>query len=86
MAAVLDLTADPVDLTAALVDIESESRNEGPIADAVESALRAQTSGFEVIRHGNQVLARTDRGRDRRVILAGHLDTCLLYTSPSPRD
>ena len=75
MAAVLDLTADPVDLTAALVDIESESRNEGPIADAVESALRAQTSGFEVIRHGNQVLARTDRGRDRRVILAGHLDT-----------
>ena len=32
----LDLTADPVELTAALVDIESESRNESAIADAVE--------------------------------------------------
>ncbi|MFE0750020.1 succinyl-diaminopimelate desuccinylase [Gordonia sp. NPDC058843] len=71
----LDLTADPVDLTAALVDIESESRNESAIADAVEAALRAQTTGFEIIRHGNRVLARTDRGRAQRVILAGHLDT-----------
>uniref|UniRef100_UPI003D942BE1 succinyl-diaminopimelate desuccinylase n=1 Tax=Gordonia sp. B7-2 TaxID=3420932 RepID=UPI003D942BE1 len=71
----LDLTADPIDLTAALVDIESESRNEAIIADAVEAALRAQAPGFEVLRHGNRVLARTNRGRDRRVILAGHLDT-----------
>lgn len=71
----LDLTADPVDLTAALVDIESESRNESAIADAVEAALRTQTTGFEIIRHGNRVLARTDRGLAQRVILAGHLDT-----------
>ncbi|GAC66428.1 succinyl-diaminopimelate desuccinylase [Gordonia soli] len=71
----LDLHADPVDLTAALVDIASESRSEETIADAVEAALRAQTTGFEILRHGNRVLARTDRGRDRRVVLAGHLDT-----------
>ncbi|RPA12968.1 succinyl-diaminopimelate desuccinylase [Gordonia sp. OPL2] len=71
----LDLHADPVDLTAALVDIESESRDETIIADAVENALRSQTSGFEIVRHGNRVLARTDRGLDSRVILAGHLDT-----------
>ncbi|MFW0792574.1 succinyl-diaminopimelate desuccinylase [Gordonia sp. CPCC 205515] len=71
----LDLHADPVELTAALVDIESESRNETAIADAVEHALRTQTTGFEVVRHGDRVLARTDRGLGRRVILAGHLDT-----------
>lgn len=71
----LDLSADPVELTAALVDIESESRNESVIADAVEAALRSQTDGFEIMRHGNRVLARTHRGKARRVVLAGHLDT-----------
>ncbi|MGI6796754.1 succinyl-diaminopimelate desuccinylase [Gordonia sp. PS3] len=71
----LDLTADPIELTAALVDVPSVSRDESEIADAVEAALRAQTDGFEVIRHGNCVLARTDRGKPTRVILAGHLDT-----------
>ncbi|WP_026918332.1 succinyl-diaminopimelate desuccinylase [Gordonia shandongensis] len=71
----LDLTADPVELTAALVDIPSVSRDETLIADAVEEALRRQATGFEVIRHGNCVLARTRRGKANRVILAGHLDT-----------
>lgn len=71
----LNLSADPIDLTAALVDIPSVSRDETLIADAVEQALRDQTTGYEVIRHGNCVLARTDRGLGSRVILAGHLDT-----------
>lgn len=71
----LDLSADPIALTAALVDIPSVSRDESQIADAVEDALRTQTSGFQVVRHGNCVLARTERGRPSRVILAGHLDT-----------
>ena len=75
MSTALDLAADPVELTAALVDIESESRNESAIADAVEAALREQTTGFEILRHGNRVLARTNRGKAQRVILAGHLDT-----------
>jgi succinyl-diaminopimelate desuccinylase len=72
---VLDLRGDPIELTAALVDIPSESRNEARLADEVETALRAQTSGFEIIRSGNTVLARTRRQRPSRVLLAGHLDT-----------
>jgi succinyl-diaminopimelate desuccinylase len=72
---VLDLRGDPIELTAALVDIPSESRDEARIADEVEAALRAQTSGFEIIRNGDAVLARTSLGRPSRVLLAGHLDT-----------
>lgn len=82
----LDLHADPVSLTAALVDIPSESRDERVIADAVEAALRAQT-GLEVIRNGDAVLARTNLGRPARVILAGHLDTVPIAGNvPATRD
>ncbi len=70
----LDLSADPADLTASLVDIPSVSRTEGPIADAIESALRA-LPGLEVLRLGNSVLARTSLGLPTRVLLAGHIDT-----------
>jgi len=83
---VLDLHADPVDLTAALVDIPSVSRDERRIADEVERALREQT-GYEVIRNGDAVLARTDFGRPTRVVLAGHLDTVPIADNvPSRRD
>lgn len=83
MTAVPDLTADPVDLTRALVDIASPSREEAEIAGAVHTALEATVAGFtgpaagrtEVIRDGNRVLARTARGLPTRVVLAGHLDT-----------
>ncbi|MDY6871981.1 MAG: succinyl-diaminopimelate desuccinylase [Actinomycetota bacterium] len=71
----LDLRGDPVELTAALVDIPSESRHEQRIADEIEAALREQTDGFEIIRNGDAVLARTDRGLPSRVLLAGHIDT-----------
>jgi succinyl-diaminopimelate desuccinylase len=70
----LDLTASSVDLTRALVDIESVSGNETPIADAVEVALRS-LAHLEVLRDGDAVIARTNLGRDRRVVIAGHLDT-----------
>jgi succinyl-diaminopimelate desuccinylase len=83
---VLDLHADPVDLTAALVDIPSVSRDERRIADEVERALREQTD-YEVIRNGDAVLARTDFGRPTRVVLAGHLDTVPIADNvPSHRD
>ena len=65
----------PIALTAALVDIPSESRHEQRIADEIEAALRAQTTGFDVIRNGDAVLARTNLGRPSRVLLAGHPDT-----------
>jgi succinyl-diaminopimelate desuccinylase len=72
--AALDLTADPADLTATLVDIPSVSGTEEPLADLVEEALRALPH-LEVVRSGNAVLARTNLGRATRVILAGHIDT-----------
>jgi succinyl-diaminopimelate desuccinylase len=71
----LELSGDPIALTAALVDIPSESRHEQRIADDIETALREQTNGFEIIRNGNAVLARTNLGRPSRVLLAGHIDT-----------
>ena len=75
MAAHLDLTADPVDLCAALVDVPSVSGDEGALADALESALREQAPHLELLRSGHAVLARTALGRERRVLLAGHIDT-----------
>ncbi|UXA20911.1 succinyl-diaminopimelate desuccinylase [Mycobacterium sp. SMC-4] len=71
----LDLHGDPAALTAALVDIPSESRHEKLIADEIESALREQTVGYHIVRNGDAVLARTDYGRPSRVLLAGHTDT-----------
>ncbi|MFC5993954.1 succinyl-diaminopimelate desuccinylase [Pseudonocardia hispaniensis] len=71
----LDLTADPIDLTAALVDIPSVSGDEAVLATALQQALCAQAPHLEVVRSGDAVLARTRLGRERRVLLAGHLDT-----------
>ncbi|MGV0835971.1 succinyl-diaminopimelate desuccinylase [Mycolicibacterium thermoresistibile] len=83
----LDLHGDPIALTAALVDIPSESRHEQRIAGEIETALREQTRGFEVIRHGDAVLARTNYGRPTRVLLAGHTDTVPAADNmPSRRD
>lgn len=70
----LDLTADIVTLTAALVDVPSESLHEEALADDVEVALRALPH-LSVVRDGNTLIARTDLGRDERVVIAGHLDT-----------
>lgn len=70
----LDLADDPVELTAALVDIPSVSGAEAKLAAAIEAALRAQAH-LEVVRSDNAVLARTNLGRPSRVVLAGHLDT-----------
>lgn len=87
MAVGLDLRGNPIALTAALVDIPSESRHEARIADEVEAALRVQTEGFEIRRSGNAVLARTTRGLPNRVLLAGHLDTVPAADNlPSRRD
>ncbi|MGY1743953.1 succinyl-diaminopimelate desuccinylase [Blastococcus sp. SYSU D00695] len=70
----LDLSADVLTLTRALVDAPSVSGTEAPLADAVEAALRG-LGGLEVERIGDTVLARTDLGLPTRVVLAGHLDT-----------
>lgn len=70
----LDLTSDVVALTEAVVDIESVSRNEQELADAIEQALTA-VPHLEVTRIGHSLVARTDLGRDERVVIAGHIDT-----------
>lgn len=82
----LDLDLDVVALTQTLLDIESVSGNEGPIADAVEAALR-RLPHLEVRRFGHTIVARTELGRDERVVIAGHLDTVPINENfPSRRD
>jgi succinyl-diaminopimelate desuccinylase len=83
----LDLTADPVELTAALVDVPSVSGSERTLADALEAALREQAPHLEVVRDGDAVLARTTGNQPTRVLLAGHLDTVPVADNlPSHRD
>ncbi len=73
-AAAIDLTLDVATLTAALVDFPSVSGEEKPLADAIEEALRALPR-LAVDRYGQNVVARTSFDRDKRVVLAGHIDT-----------
>jgi succinyl-diaminopimelate desuccinylase len=83
----LDLRTDPVDLCAALVDVPSVSGAEGVLADLLEEALKAQAPHLELLRSGDAVLARTNLGRERRVLLAGHIDTVPIADNvPSRRE
>ena len=61
-------------LTADLVDMPSVSFEEGPIADWFEAELDA-IPGLQVVRVGDNVIARTTLGRRYRVAIGGHLDT-----------
>jgi succinyl-diaminopimelate desuccinylase len=70
----LDLSLATPDLTAQLVDAESVSGDEKPLADAIEAALRPLPH-LAVHRDQNAIIARTSLGRDQRVVLAGHIDT-----------
>lgn len=70
----LDLSASSIDITRAVCDIESVSGNEAVIADAIEASLDA-CAHLDVIRNGDAIVARTSLGRDRRVVIAGHIDT-----------
>jgi succinyl-diaminopimelate desuccinylase len=78
----LDLGADVGALTAALCDIESVSGNEGRLADAIERSLRGLPH-LLVLRDGDAVVARTSAGRAERVVLAGHIDTVPLASTPN---
>ncbi|MET4580586.1 succinyl-diaminopimelate desuccinylase [Conyzicola nivalis] len=71
---VLDLTQTSIDITRQLCDIESVSDNEGPITEAILTAL-AGADHLEVTRDGDVVIARTNLGREKRVVIAGHTDT-----------
>ncbi|HEY7134073.1 MAG TPA: succinyl-diaminopimelate desuccinylase [Acidimicrobiia bacterium] len=66
---------DLLGLAAALVAVPSVSRAEHALAGAVEARLRTLAPRLEVERVGDNVVARTQLGRERRVVLGGHLDT-----------
>ena len=70
----LNTDADVVELTRQICDIESVSGNEKALADAIEAALRG-VDHLEVIRDGDAIVARTNLGRAKRVVIAGHIDT-----------
>ncbi|RXZ67837.1 succinyl-diaminopimelate desuccinylase [Agromyces albus] len=70
----LDLTADSVAITQAICDIPSVSGHETLLADLIVDAL-AEASHLEIVRDGDTVVARTNLGRERRVVIAGHIDT-----------
>ena len=65
---------DVLTLTQAICDLPSVSGEETVIADAVQALLRT-CDHLRVDRDGDTVLARTELGRSRRVVVAGHLDT-----------
>src|SRR3954451_23753216 len=75
-ASVVDVDAgDLLALTAALFAGRSEIHHEGELADLVESRLRSRAPSLAVDRFRSNVIARTQLGRARRVVLGGHLDT-----------
>ena len=65
---------DLLDLAAELVDVPSESHEEGPLADLFEKRLRDASKLF-VDRIGHNVVARSDLGHEHRIVIAWHLDT-----------
>ncbi len=68
------MTTDLLALTATLVDIDSESFAEDRIASWLIDRLEV-CEHLQVDRIGDNVVARTDLGRARRVVLGGHSDT-----------
>ena len=70
----LDTSLGAIELTEAICNIESVSGNETALADAIEQAL-SKAAHLEVIRDGDAIVARTNLGRARRVVIAGHIDT-----------
>lgn len=67
-------SGDLLALTHWLVDVPSVSRHEAALANAVEAAL-AGCSWLRVSRVDDNVVARTELGRSRRLFVGGHLDT-----------
>ena len=74
MAGEVHLGRQLLDFAGELVGIPSPSGQESEIANFVESFLNGCPK-LEVVRIGDNVLARTKGARTSRVLLAGHLDT-----------
>ena len=69
------MTGDTFLLAADLVAVPSVSFNEARITDLIEESLDDNSGHLDVFRIGDNLVARTDLGRQWRLILAGHTDT-----------
>ncbi|HWT32804.1 MAG TPA: succinyl-diaminopimelate desuccinylase [Microbacterium sp.] len=81
----LDLSASSADLTRAICDMPSVSGDEKSLADAIHAAIGG-LAHLEVYRDGDTIVARTDRGRAQRVVIAGHIDTVPINANVPTRD
>ena len=96
---VIDRAGEPLKLTvdagvgeqAALTDlcmqvmrVYSVSDDETHLTDMTEAFLRTLPH-LDVQRHGDTLVARTNLGRDRRVVLAGHLDVVPVIDNFPPK-
>ncbi|MBF4576579.1 succinyl-diaminopimelate desuccinylase [Frondihabitans sp. VKM Ac-2883] len=70
----LDLTVSSIDLTRQLCDIPSVSADEKRIADDIWATLEG-CDHLELFRDGDAIVAKTNLGRAKRVVIAGHIDT-----------
>lgn len=69
----IDPRAPLGELLANIVDVESVSGNERQLADLIVEAL--DLPHLKLHRDGDCIVARTESGRNQRVVVAGHLDT-----------
>src|SRR4051794_18984716 len=76
---------DLLGLTEELCAVPSESRDERALSDLVEARMRAGARGLTVERVGDNVVVRSELGRDRRVVLGGHVDTVPAHGNATPR-
>lgn len=67
-------TANLVELTLEICNVESVSGSEANLADQIEQTLKT-ASHLSVHRSGNAMVASTNLGRAKRVLIAGHIDT-----------
>lgn len=75
---------DLLSLTAELVGVPSESFHEAALVDMLEARLAALPH-LGLDRVGDNLVARTQLGRDRRMLLAGHTDTVPANANAIPR-
>ncbi len=69
-----EISQELFDLAAELVSIPSVSHHEQELSRHVEAEL-SKLEWLSVERVGDNLVARTDLGRDSRLVLGGHLDT-----------
>jgi succinyl-diaminopimelate desuccinylase len=79
------VSVDLLGLTEELIAVPSVSRDETRLADIVEQRVSQQAPHLRVDRVGDNVVVRTDLGRERRIVMGGHLDTVPANGNETPR-